>query len=116
MMLGPVKDGAVRLLPHSAVLVVCEGIETGLSVLQATQIPVWAALSTTGLESLVLPPISEVSEVVICADNDPPGIASARRAAQRWNAEGRRVRIAIPPQIGTDFNDLALGEVERIER
>jgi hypothetical protein len=24
----------------------------------------------------------------------------------RWLAEGRRVRIAIPPEPGTDFNDV----------
>ena len=33
---------------------------------------------------------------------------AAQKAAPRWLAEGRRVRIAIPPEPGSDFNDLLL--------
>ena len=67
---------------------------------------VWSALGTGGLEALVLPEPSVVSEVLIAADHDPPGLRAARNAARRWVAEGRCVRIAIPPQPGMDFNDL----------
>ena len=31
------------------------------------------------------------------------------RIAARWLAEGRRVRIATPPEPGTDFNDVLMG-------
>jgi hypothetical protein len=34
------------------------------------------------------------------------GQRAARDAAERWLVEGRRVRVAIPPVAGTDFNDL----------
>jgi hypothetical protein len=47
-----------------------------------------------------------VREVVIAADNDPVGQREAERAAQRWQAEGRRVRIATPDAAESDFNDL----------
>jgi putative DNA primase/helicase len=52
-----------------------------------------------------------VHEVVILADHDENGAGerAARLAADRWLAEGRRVRIAMPPQPGTDFNDVMLG-------
>jgi putative DNA primase/helicase len=104
MSLGRIRGAAVRLAPIASKLAVCEGIETGLSFMQATSIPTWAALSAAGMQALVLP--REVREVVIAADPDPVGIKAARLAAQRWHTEGRAVRIIKPPQ-GFDFNDLA---------
>jgi putative DNA primase/helicase len=49
--------------------------------------------------------------VVICADNDANGVGqrAATDAAERFLAEGRRVRIALPPKSGLDFNDLLRG-------
>jgi putative DNA primase/helicase len=43
--------------------------------------------------------------VIVLADGDEPGEAAARDCARRWKRDGRRVRIARPPQ-GMDFNDL----------
>ena len=65
--------------------------------------PAWAALSTSGLRSLDLP--RDVRDVIVLADGDEPGEAAAQDCARRWKREGRRVRIARPPQ-GMDFNDL----------
>jgi putative DNA primase/helicase len=104
MSLGRVRGAAVRLAPVAAKLAVSEGIETGLSFMQATDIPTWAALSTSGLKALILP--QQVREIVIAADPDEQGLKAAREAAMRWWAEGRKVRIAKPP-TGLDFNDLA---------
>ena len=47
-------------------------------------------------------------DVIVLADGDDPGEAAARECAWRWKREGRRVRIARPPQ-GMDFNDMLLG-------
>ena len=90
---------------------VSEGIETGAAAMTATGSPVWAALSTSGMISLVLPRLPLAAAVVILADHDANGAGerAARAAAQRWLAEGRRVRIALPPEPGTDFADLLLG-------
>jgi putative DNA primase/helicase len=105
MMLGPCRGGVVRLADPSAVLMVGEGIETVLSAMQATGNAGWAALSTSGLRSLDLPPA--VRDVILLADGDDPGEAAVLEAARRWKREGRRVRIARPPK-GVDFNDLLL--------
>ena len=105
MMLGPCSGGAVRLAPHGPRLIVCEGIETGLTLLQETGLPVWCALSTSGIVSLVLP--DDVLEVVIAADHDCAGLNAANKAAHKWTLEGRTVRIAKPPVEGWDFNDMA---------
>ena len=103
MMLGPCRGGAVRLADAAGVLMVGEGIETCLSAMQATGIPAWAALSTSGLRTLGLP--DAVKDIIILADGDDAGEAAARDAALRWEREGRRIRIARPPR-GMDFNDL----------
>jgi hypothetical protein len=98
--------GAVRLAPATSTLCLAEGIETGLSVLQATGIPTWATLGTSGLKSIKLPPM--VRDVVIAADADAPGIAAANFARRRFMLEGRRVRIALPPEGSADFNEVSL--------
>jgi hypothetical protein len=106
MTLGPCRGGAVRLAPVTDPLMVGEGIETCLAAMSAsTGMPAWAALSTSGLRTLVLP--DGVREVIVLADGDDPGDAAARSAAARWKREGRRVRIARPPR-GSDFNDVLI--------
>lgn len=110
--LGPVGGGAVQLARPApgAPLVISEGIETALSVMVATGVPAWAALSADGITKLVLPP--EVREIIIFADNDgatATGELGARVARGRWVREGRRVAIEIPPDPETDANDMLLG-------
>jgi putative DNA primase/helicase len=109
--LGPVAGGAVRLAQVRAGqwLLVAEGLETTLSVMHACALPGWAALSAGGIKTLVLPPSANM--VAICADNDANGVGqrAANAAAERFLAEGRRVRIALPPRSGLDFNDLLRG-------
>ena len=112
MMFGPCRGGAVRLAEPGEVLMVGEGIETCLAAMQATGHPAWAALSTSGLRSLGLP--KDVSNVIVLADGDEPGEAAACYCALLWTRQGRRVRIARPPQ-GLDFNDMLISAVSRIE-
>lgn len=104
MSLGSVRGGAVPLAPPGSKIAVSEGIETGLSFMQATGIPTWAALSAGGITNLVLP--DGAREVLIAADADQVGLEAAETAAGRWHAQGRTVRIVKPP-AGLDFNDLA---------
>jgi hypothetical protein len=112
MMLGPCRGGALRLGPPGDGLMVGEGIETCLAAMQASGRSAWAALSTSGLRSLDLP--REVRDVIVLADGDPPGEAAAQDCARRWKRDGRRVRIAHPPQ-GMDFNDLLVRSASRIK-
>jgi hypothetical protein len=110
---GPVAGSAVRLASAQPDrwLVVAEGVETALSVMQATGLPAWAALSAGGLAGLVLPP--EARRVLIAADHDFNGTGrrAGYAAARRWLAEGRRVWLAMPPTPDTDFNDVLRGHV-----
>ena len=110
--LGPVWGGAVRLDPAAPELVIGEGIETSASAGLLLGLPAWAAISAGNLErGLLLPP--EVRAVVIAADPDPAGRSAATAASTRWQAEGRRVRIATPDQPGRDFNDVLQDRARR---
>lgn len=105
--LGRARGCAVHLTASAPELVVCEGIETGLSIIQATGLHVWAALGTSNLGQVELPDL--VLEVIIAADNDGPGIKAARAAAEAYRARGLRVRIIVATDSGADFNDLIGG-------
>lgn len=105
MMLGRCSGGAVRLAEPTDVLMIGEGIETCLAAMQVTGLPAWAALSTSGLKSLELP--DTVRDIIVLADGDNAGEAAAQTCAKRWIKQGRRVRIARPPD-GLDFNDLLI--------
>jgi phage/plasmid primase-like uncharacterized protein len=108
---GPIAGAAIQLAQPRPDKwhVIGEGIETVMSVMQCVGFSGWAAVSAGNLERLALPP--EARMIVIAADNDPKGRGqrSARRAARRWLAEGRAVRIAMPPSPGSDWNDCLMG-------
>ena len=112
---GPVAGGSVRFSAPQAGqwLAVAEGIETALSVAVSCSMPVWAALSAGGIKNLRLP--REATHIVICADHDANGVGerATHDAAERWLAENRRVRIAMPPEPDTDFNDLLNADATR---
>lgn len=107
MMLGATSGGAVQLSTPAAKMVIAEGLETAMSVMQATGLSVWAGLSTAGITNLVLPDFPLAQEVIIAGDNDPAGRKAAIQAAEKWTKEGRNVRLAFPP-VNQDFNDLIL--------
>ena len=104
MSLGQTHSGAVRLAAATETLVLCEGIEDGLTLLQATALPVWATLGTAGLAAVLLP--DTVRTVIIATDNDAPGKAAAAKAAARFLNEKRQVKIAFPPASYKDFNQM----------
>jgi putative DNA primase/helicase len=109
--LGPVGGGAVRLatVRPDDWLVIGEGIETVASVMQCTGLPGWAALSASGIERLLLPPDARMVLIVADHDANGTGVRAAHNAVRCWLREGRRVRIALPPHVGEDANDLLMG-------
>ena len=100
------KGGAIRLFPLEAgqPLALAEGIETALAVRVATGWPVWATIAAPFMKEVVLP--HEVREILIAADHDKAGIAAAHALARRLLRDGRRVRIAVPPEEGEDWLDV----------
>jgi hypothetical protein len=107
---GALAGGAIRLIPFNPEieLILAEGIETAFSAAEIFGLPAWSAVYAGGLRSLVLPP--DVRRIIIAADNDVSGAGqrNAIAAYDRWTAEGRSVRVKLPPNPGTDFNDVLL--------
>ncbi len=105
--LGPIGGGAVRLAAASRdTLVICEGIETGLSLVRLLGFPVWACLSTGGMRAVTLP--ETLRQVIIAADHDKPGLEAAEAAKRRLQMllVGCEVEVIKPDVAGQDFNDL----------
>ena len=88
----------------SGPLVIGEGIETSLSAGLLMGAPAWAALSAGNMKAVPLP--DGVREVLIAADNDPPGQHAAWAAADAFLAQGRAVWVRTPDVAGQDFNDV----------
>lgn len=104
---GVCWGGAIRLYPAAAQLFLAEGIETALSVAQATGGSVWAAGSFGNMAASGLPDV--VRDVVLAVDNDMKDTDTARALIQKATAfhaaHGRTVRVMTPPP-GMDFNDV----------
>ena len=108
---GSTRGGVVRFAEAADGLIVCEGIETGLALLQTTGRPVWCALSAGGLEHIEIPP--SVVDVVIAGDNDSDrtgqGEKSAQILADRLAGTVANVTVNIPPEPG-DWLDVLTRE------
>lgn len=105
--LGSIRGGAVRLGEPSNRLVVCEGLEDGLTLAQELGGPVWVSVGTSNLSAIELPPL--VRSVIIGADNDGAGQASALTAAHRFAGMGFEARIINPLPDYKDFNAELMG-------
>jgi putative DNA primase/helicase len=101
---GATRGAAIRLGPAQDVIALTEGIESALAVMEATGMPAWAALSAGGLREVELP--RRVRRVQIWGDHDAAGQDAAAEAAKRLRAEGREVRILLPPKAGMDWLDV----------
>jgi len=115
MMLGPTSGCAMKLTGHYQTfsealmfcprLFVCEGLETGIALLQRGYAPVWALGSAGAIDRL--PVLFGVGELVICADNDLVGLGAGLACARRWNATTHQRATTITPIIeGHDFADV----------
>jgi predicted P-loop ATPase/phage/plasmid primase-like uncharacterized protein len=105
---------AVRL-PGSAPLILCEGVETALSVWQATGQETWACL---GVSNIARAPIPEDLPVIVARDGDDPGSKAdqhLRRSVTILRGQGRQVTVASPP-VGLDFNDILQKDGEQAVR
>jgi hypothetical protein len=106
MMLG--SAGVIRLAPDDDVtagLGLCEGIETGLGIMQrAGWRPVWSAGSAGGIAKF--PVLRGIESLTIFPDRDDAGagLKAGDECAARWRQAGREARMIWPP-AGTDWLD-----------
>jgi hypothetical protein len=105
---GKAAGGAVQFNGDSLeCIAIGEGIETCLSYYQENHsLSVWAALSSSLMKTIVVPPRSVTKEFIILSDNDPQGLEAAESLATRLTYDNRVVRIITPDKTKNDFNDL----------
>ncbi len=100
--IGAPLGGNVKLFPAARTMAVAEGVETSLSAWILYGMPVWSAVSTSGILNFQPPP--ECNMLFIMADKDKAGIDTAIILAQRIARPELRVRT-LTPEHGQDFND-----------
>ena len=114
-MLGPTLGYGVRFgtLRDDGVLVVGEGIETVLSVLEfRSELPGVACGSAAHLAGFEPP--EETRRLFIAADRGEAGMNAADQLQERCKERGIEVIVAPPPEAMNDWND-ALQELGREE-
>lgn len=103
------------LTPHGKAIGVCEGLETGLSIREATGCPMRVGISDRIMENMKFE--DDISHVFIWADLDVPteqkpagaGMAAATALKTRLESEGKCAIILVPNQFGRekmDWNDV----------
>jgi|GEM_PF-558367 len=107
--IGKLSSGYTPFGKVGNLLILAEGIETSLSLYAMFQTPVWAALSANNMANITLPSLPLAQVVYIAQDNDGAGRQAARRAADKFWREGRRVVLMNPPDSLNDFNDYLMG-------
>lgn len=110
LMQGPCAGGAVVLSEAQGPLVVCEGIETGLSLCSGLldgPATIWAALSAPGMKALKLP--ERPGKLIVATDGDDAGEEAGRVLAEAAYARGWQVSLLHAPR-GLDWNDVLRGE------
>lgn len=107
MTLGSLRGGAIRLGTAADRLIICEGLEDGLTLYQELNVPVWVAGGAGFMRQMILP--QTIRSLIIAADNDAAGELAAQRAADTHNINGRDVRIMRPDPAFKDFNDQLQG-------
>jgi hypothetical protein len=105
--LGRSTGTVIRLSGRAEELLLGEGIETVLSVMQVTGMPGWAAGSAWALRMAVLPPWVRRVIILVDMDDDGEGERAAYAVCARMTAEGREVKLARAPR-DKDFNDLLM--------
>lgn len=102
--LGRVRGSALRLGPAASEIVITEGPEDGLSLMQ--ELPgasVWVAMGTALMPEMELPP--EVRSAVIAGQNDNAGRAAVAKAAEALTLRGLSVKTMFPAPEFRDWND-----------
>jgi putative DNA primase/helicase len=110
-----VKGAAIRLTPPAPIMGIAEGIETALAAAKLFNVPTWAA-TCAGMLDCFEPP-SEVTKLIVFADNDPSGAGEqaamklASRLARDRHGAAREITVSVhmPTAIGDDWNDVLLG-------
>lgn len=101
---GVIVGSAVRLGPDADHIVICEGPEDGLTLVQ--QLPgrtVWVACGTALMSRVKLP--SHISQVTLAGDNNKAGLIAVEESSAAYMDLGIGVNSIFPDPEFKDWND-----------
>lgn len=106
--LGTIRGSALRLGDAEPVIIMAEGPEDGLSIVQeGPGLPVWVPFGTSMMPAVELPPI--VRKVIIAEQNNTAGRIAAAKSAIAIVDRGLEVASARPNDQFDDWNDQLRG-------
>lgn len=106
--LGTIKGSALRLAPGGRAIVMAEGPEDGLSIVQeGPGLPVWVPFGTSMMPAVDFPPTAR--RIVIAGQNNTAGRIAANKAAVALSDRGLEVSFAWPTPRFDDWNDQLRG-------
>lgn len=106
--LGTIKGSALRLAPAGPAVIMAEGPEDGLSIMQeGPGLPVWVPFGTSMMPAVTLPPV--VRRIVIAGQNNTAGRVAVEKAAIAMAERGLDVSFAWPAPHFDDWNDQLRG-------
>lgn len=92
-------------------LIICEGIEDGLSIAMACpEYRIWTSISVSNMRNITIPKC--INQVIIAGDNDGDEAVATKQvenAADAFMRAGKVVKIA-RPQNAHDYNDALTGK------
>jgi hypothetical protein len=94
------SDTSAVRLPGTPPIILCEGVETALSVWQATRQETWACL---GIANIARAPVPEGAAVIVARDGDAPGSKTEiqlRHAVTILHQRGCQVAVATANRQG----------------
>lgn len=106
--LGTIRGSALRLEPAGPTIIMAEGPEDGLSIMQeGPGLPVWVPFGTSMMPSVQLPPV--VRKVIIAEQNNTAGRIAASKASIALSERDLEVAGARPNDQFDDWNDQLRG-------
>lgn len=102
--LGTIKGSALRLAPPEATIIMAEGPEDGLSLMQeGPGLPVWVPFGTSMMPTVTLPAV--VRKVIIAGQNNTAGRVAVSKAAIALAEQQLEVEYVWPAPTYDDWND-----------
>jgi putative DNA primase/helicase len=106
----PLKGACIRIdqpveTPAGKLIGIAEGIETALSIREATGCPMWIGISDRIMEQVVFP--EDVKFIIVWADIEPSGagLRAAETLRSIWEPKGVKVIVEAPHLMNRDKAD-----------
>ena len=101
------KGGSVKVgkkFERSGSLIICEGVETGLTIAEATNEPVWCVCSANNMWNIDLPGVEDVSLIKVATDLDKTSEVNAAALSRRLIKQGYETLIYNTLRVDEDEN------------